>query len=103
MDEKIVPVLSDPGKYGHIVVNPDGSPIAGAPFVMVLVYGTSGNANGELEYFAEAHPGTETTDAKWRARKFIYDSNQNVINILWADGNSEFNNQADDLPSLSYF
>lgn len=48
-------------------------------------------------YIAEAAPGTALTTAKWRCQKV-----DSAGNITWADGNANFDNQANDLISLTY-
>jgi hypothetical protein len=54
---------------------------------------------GETQYLAMAAPGTNPTTPKWQARKI--DKTTGLI-ITWADGDSEFDNKADDLLNLNY-
>lgn len=55
---------------------------------------------GQIEYIAQAVPGTLYTDAGWQCAK-VDSSNSNDIKITWA-GAGLFNQTADDLPSLTY-
>lgn len=55
---------------------------------------------GAITYFAKAAPGTLQADAKWQAMK-IDETGGNVV-MTWADGDSNFDNIAVDLASLSY-
>lgn len=49
-------------------------------------------------YVGLAAPGTLTTESKWQV--FRWDNNNNLLQ--WADGDSNFDNKADNMPSLSY-
>lgn len=53
--------------------------------------------SGNYTYVGEAPVGTAEATAKWRARRIDVDGN-----VLWADGNSKFDNAASDLTSLTY-
>lgn len=53
--------------------------------------------DGTDVYVAEATPGALTANAVWRMQKI--DTNGNVT---WADGNTEFDNEADNYLTLSY-
>ena len=55
--------------------------------------------DGDIKYLAMSAPGTDPTTPKWQARKI--DKTTGLI-ITWADGNSEFDNTADDLLNLNY-
>jgi len=55
--------------------------------------------DGEVKYLAMAAPGTAPTTPKWQARKI--DKTTGLV-ITWADGDSEFDNMADDLTNLNY-
>lgn len=72
------------------------------PFTVRLVKGTSGGANGKQEYVCEAEPGSATSAAVWRIRKMVYDSSGFQTQVLWADGDRNFNNIQDNYASLSY-
>lgn len=43
-----------------------------------------------LKYQGEAEPGVGIAEAKWRIRKYIYDSEGLIIQIDWADGVNTF-------------
>ena len=51
-------------------------------------------------YQCQAEPGTLTSAAKWRIRKILKVGT--VTTITWADGNTEFDNIADDRLTLTY-
>ena len=53
------------------------------------------------EYHGWANPGTPTAEAKWRIRKLVY-SGTFLTDILWVDGNQNFDNKWDDRTTLSY-
>lgn len=48
-----------------------------------------------------ARPGTATSAAGWRIKKFTY-TNSVVTLIQWADGNGDFDNVWNDRSGLSY-
>ena len=50
------------------------------------------DANGNMTYFGVASPGTQTTDSNWQISKYSYDANGNLLNVLWANGKSTFEN-----------
>ena len=54
---------------------------------------------GDVTYVAYAAPGTAQATAKWQVMKV--DETTGAI-ITWADGDSNFDNVASDLTSLSY-
>ena len=51
-------------------------------------------------YQCQAEPGTLTSAAKWRIRKILKVGT--VTTISWADGNTEFDNIADNRAILTY-
>lgn len=55
--------------------------------------------NGSITYIAMAAPGTAQNEAKWQVKKI--DETNGVV-ITWADSNSNFDNEATDLTSLTY-
>ena len=57
--------------------------------------------SGDLIYLGIAQPGTASSEAKWRIREYSYTSGD-VVSILFADGNLNFDNVWDDRASLSY-
>ena len=57
--------------------------------------------SGGITYIAQAAPGTSQATALWRVKK-VDASVAGTTTITWADGNSNFDNLATDLTSLSY-
>lgn len=57
--------------------------------------------SGNYTYIAHALPGSVQSDAVWRCKR-VYDDGAGNITILWADGNSSFDNIATDLTALVY-
>ncbi len=72
------------------------------PYKAIIVKGTSGGANGLIEYVCEADPGVALTTAAWRIRKLVYDSSGFNTQVLWADSDRNFDNVASDPASLTY-
>ena len=60
------------------------------------------DANKLLLFLGEAAPGTATSFPAWRIRKFIYNIDKMLIEILWADGDGNFDNVYDDRAALTY-
>lgn len=56
--------------------------------------------SGDHTYVGSAAPGTLESEAKWQAMD-VYNSSGNIT-VKWADGDSNFDNIATDLTSLSY-
>lgn len=57
---------------------------------------------GEFIYKAEALPGALESDPVWRISRTHIDSNSGDMIILWAEGNTSFDNAWDDHLLLSY-
>ena len=55
--------------------------------------------SGGFTYVAFATPGSISTDAVWRVMKL--DTATGLV-MQWADGNTNFDNKADDLANLNY-
>ena len=55
------------------------------------VKGTSGNANGRVEYIGYAPPDALLSQPAWQIKKLIYDSDGFNTQILFANGSSKFN------------
>ena len=53
-----------------------------------------------LLYVGKAIPGTATSVALWRIQEITVVGDETVI--LWADGNTDFDNEWDDRASLAY-
>lgn len=60
------------------------------------------DANFNVEYTGKADIGTATSASGWQVKKFIYDVNDNLTNVMWADGDDAFDNVWDNRTSLSY-
>jgi hypothetical protein len=54
---------------------------------------------GSVTYVAKAPAGTLQSEAKWQVKKI--DETTGVV-ISWADGNTNFDNKAENLSSLVY-
>lgn len=68
-----------------------------APLTKRIAY----NGSGQEEYIGNAAPGTATSAGTWQIKKLTYDSN-GVATIVWADGDSNYDNIWDNRASLSY-
>lgn len=69
---------------------------------VVLTERYAHTAFNDVEYAGFADPGSLTSDSVWRIRKFTYDANRNVLEVLFAGGTSEFVHKWDDYLTLSY-
>lgn len=67
-----------------------------------IVWGTSGNADGQPEYIATAKPGTSTAAPRWKIMKITYNADANPTNIQWAGGLSSYINIADNYAGYTY-
>jgi len=69
-----------------------------------FAYVASGNGAGQLEYQGFSFPGEggDTSLAKFAIRKFVYNSDNKTITILWGGGNDKFNQVWDDRETLTY-
>jgi len=80
-------------------VNADGSiNTATAKYTSRFAY----NSDGDLEYYGIAVAGSATSEAVWQIRKYFYDSDGNLISVVFADGDTKYNNIWDNRTSLSY-
>jgi len=59
------------------------------------------DTDNQLQYVGLALGGTITSAASWQIREFSYVAS-NLVSILLADGDLEFDNIWDDRASLSY-
>lgn len=82
------------------MVNPSGADLDNSNLTKRIEY-VDISGTDYPEYIAEAKPGTDEEDESWRVRKLVY-TGTNVTSILWADGNAEFDNAADDMANLTY-
>lgn len=55
--------------------------------------------SGDILYIAQAVAGTQESDALWQVKKI--DMTSDII-TTWADGNTNYDNIATDLSSLTY-
>jgi hypothetical protein len=53
-------------------------------------------------FIGEAPPGSLTSDPVWRIRQIVYVPGPNPSQIIWADGDTNFDNIWDNRASLSY-
>jgi len=60
------------------------------------------DGDNQLQYLGLALGGAATSATSWQIREFSYDVSNNLVSILLADGNLEFDNIWDDRASLSY-
>lgn len=57
--------------------------------------------DGPIAYVAKAVPGAVITDPVWKVSKIDQTDPNNLVET-WADGNANFDNYANNLPSLTY-
>ena len=73
------------------------------PYKIIMIKGTSGNANGLLEYICEADPSVAiTAETGWRIRKLIYDGSKFNTQVLWANGTTKFDKKQTSYASYTY-
>lgn len=65
-------------------------------------YVASGNGVGQVEYGCEAQMNTATSAARWRVRRYTYDSSHRLTAVEWAGGNDAYDQVCDDRVSLAY-
>lgn len=73
-----------------------------AGYEVRFAYKSGGNGDGQVEYQGWAQPNTSIDVAKWRIRRFTYDSSNRVTAIEWAGGTDNFNQIWSNRASLSY-
>jgi len=56
--------------------------------------------SGGYTYIAKAKPGVRTTDNSWKV--FRVDDVSSPNTVVFADGDSNYDNQADDMTNLTY-
>ena len=68
-------------------------------------YGTSGNADGQVEYICRAFAGTtgsdDTSSSVWQVQRFTYGTN-GITDIEFAGDDDAFNQICDNRASLNY-
>ena len=67
-------------------------------YIKLFAYDISNN----LEYIGKAVIGSAADAAVWQIRKATYDSNNNLINIKWADSYETFNKIWDSRATYTY-
>lgn len=60
------------------------------------------DSNRRLIYHGLAQPGTAKSAAGWQIISFTYNSNGDLTDIQWADGNFQLDNVWNDRATLSY-
>jgi hypothetical protein len=55
-----------------------------------VIYGTAGNATGEIEYVGYSLPDTTLSQPLWQIVKVIYDANGNAIRLIYANGTDKY-------------
>lgn len=71
--------------------------ITDTPFIEAFAY----NESGMIEYSGKASPGSSKGATLWQIKKYVY-SGTNVVDILFADGNTNFDNEWDERENLEY-
>lgn len=74
----------------------------GKGYVTDIITFLSYDANLNVEYIGKAAAGSAGADAAWQITNLIYDVNQNVTQVLYADGNKKFDKVWNDRASYSY-
>jgi len=84
-----------------IVIDYDlqGQPVEGRGLRVELDY--TGGPGSDPVYVGWAQPGSATSASVWKIMKLVY-SGANLVQRLWADGNTKFDNIYDDRATLSY-
>ena len=55
-----------------------------------------------IEYIGSAAPSSATSEDVWKITKIIYDANENITEILFAEGTKHFDKIWDDRASYNY-
>ena len=63
---------------------------------------TGGGGFGDITYIGKALPGTAESASAWQIKRINADIAGNVVQIQWADGNTDFDNQWSQRDFLSY-
>lgn len=67
-----------------------------------LTQAIANNAQNMAEYVGEANPGTAKAATGWRIKKIVYDANNAVTDVLWAEGSNAFDKVWNDYATYSY-
>ena len=60
------------------------------------------DVEGSFTYIGEADPGTATSSALWRIKRVYETNSEGDIEIIWANGSSDFDKVWDDRATYSY-
>ena len=60
------------------------------------------DSSEKIEYVGKAQPGTPKDNSEWKICKIIYDANDNIIDLQWADGEALFTKKWDDRTLYKY-
>ena len=60
------------------------------------------DGSGAPQYVGLAVPGTSVNAAAWHIRKMVMDGSGNIIEVIYADGNANFDNIWADRALLTY-
>lgn len=85
--------MAEHGRAGGVSTGQPFKFTDAVPMAMKMV------TSGSNYFIGVANPGSVTTDAVWQAMKL---DTTTGIAISWADGNTKFDNKADDLANLNY-
>ncbi len=78
-----------------------GSYDFGSPFTQA--FDNTGGSGGTLvKYVGRSYPGASKASAVWQIYLVTYDGNDQVTDIQWAGGNTDFRNVWNNRSSLSY-
>lgn len=71
-----------------------------------LFYGSSGGADGQVEYICKAFPGTNGSDSTassvWQVARLTYDADANVTDVEYAGDDDAYNQICDNRSALNY-
>jgi hypothetical protein len=93
------------GRNNHVLLDAESAELINRKYAQVVsdsstILALRGLVAGNYTYVAEAQPSASITDAVWRCKE-VFDDGTN-FSVKWADGNTHFDNLANDLASLTY-
>jgi len=59
-------------------------------------------ADGQPTYRGRAAPGYDTNEAKWQVVKYFYSAADEVVKIIYAEGDAGFNHVYDERAGYTY-
>jgi hypothetical protein len=83
-----------------IVDNFSGTPFEGKGETIQLDY--AGRTDGQPVYVGFAEPSSLTSDPVWKIMRLDYSAGGDLIDRLWADGDTNFDNIWNNRTTLSY-